>query len=141
MNALPKQRTVFVVSRAGWVARDSYCVVHELQVGIPIAVFSTREDAEAFRDELEAERRRETNPFSLGEVYGQREAQLRALIERWKIPLPIPPEKGARPTHITAWERWWDEHAGKLTEDQKKEIIAGLGSYEYYQIFETVMEL
>lgn len=141
MSALPKQRTVFVVSRAGWIARESHCSLHESLAGVPIAVFSTREDAEAFRAELDAERRRETNPFSLGEVYGQRETQLRALIERWKLPLPVAPETGARPSHITAWERWWDEHAGKLTEEQKKEMVACLGFGEYYQIFETVMEL
>src|SRR5262249_15267779 len=104
--------------------------------GVPVRAFVDRAKAEALRDELEREARRQTSPFHFLladlEGLGGAEAFCSALLELG-APAP-PPEVLGDELPSEKWAAWWDGVSGDLTDEQREGVWALFKGHHFYEV-------
>jgi hypothetical protein len=128
--------------RAGW---EQFRRGDNDEGGAAVRAFVKRKHAEALRDELEREARRELCPFhfligelsedAFGGVAGFRKG-LKALH------VPVPPAKVLK-TELgdnSAWVEWWDGINGELTAEQREGVWALFKWEGFYEVVATELD-
>jgi hypothetical protein len=110
----------YLVQRAAIDENGCVCVDGEFRdtgIRVPLQIFATRTEAEAYRDSLTVETQQTVNPFKslpLLQTRLQRE-EVREGLLALNLPLPWPPY-----THASAeWREWWDLCQDEMTPEQR----------------------
>jgi hypothetical protein len=139
-------KKLYVVLRVSWEIYDGSCDHHEEWAGKPVAVFRTKQKADAHCRALEEQARREVSPVQFFDEYPERVSKYDAdqIVEKLAaLGLPVPREIkkksrfGSGTYTDLDWHGWWDQLAPELTDKQMKAVWNLFTDLKFYQVVQT----
>ena len=121
---------------------------------VALALYATKEAAEAERRRREQEAHRLVSPFdfppphySLFDITKLSYQQLKARVKRLGLPLPVRPkgthvrpELGVTEYWPELWLTWWDEHVDAMIDEQREGLWGLLDRLELFSVAEVKVE-
>lgn len=142
---------IYLVQRMSWTVWDDdgrgQCTRHEEDQGVPVRAFRSEAAAQAYCAELEAEARRELNPFQFhhGEIglLTADEDEDRFLEGVARLGLEAPTSERYHnennPDYVD-YAVWWDAVQATLTPEQREGVWSLLDDLCLYVVVETTLE-